>query len=66
MTAVAAKLLDEFKALSPAEQVLVRDQVITLTQATQLEALGRLSGCSVGENLLEKLLSDRAKERECG
>ena len=63
MTAVAAKLLDDFNTLPPEEQLLVREQVISLTQARQREALDRLAGSSEGEGLLAKLLADRAMER---
>ena len=63
MTAVATKLLDDFKKLPPDEQLLVRDQVISLAEARQCEALDRLRGASAGKGLLDKLLTDRAGER---
>ncbi len=63
MTAVAAKMLDEFKKLAPDEQVLVRNQVVSLTEARQREALNRLRGASKGQGLLAKLLAERARER---
>ena len=66
MTAVATKLLDEFKKLPPDEQLIVREQVISLTEARQHAALTRLRGCSAGEGLLEKLLAARAEERASG
>jgi hypothetical protein len=61
MTAVATKFLDEFKRLAPDEQVFVRDEVISLTEARQQEALKRLRGSSKGKGLLAKLLAERAK-----
>ena len=66
MTAVAIKLLDDFRKLSPDEQLLVRDQVISLAEARQREALNRLRGASSGKGLLDKLLADRAGERARG
>ena len=63
MTAVTAKMLDEFKKLAPDEQVLVRNQVVSLTEARQREALTRLRGASTGQGLLAKLLAERARER---
>ena len=33
MTAIATKFLDEFEKLAPEEQVLVRNQVISRTEA---------------------------------
>lgn len=66
MTAVATKLLEEFVKLAPDEQVVVRNQVISLTEARQREALKRLRGSSKGKGLLARLLADRAKERARG
>jgi hypothetical protein len=66
MTAVANKLLDDFKKLAPEEQLIVRERVITLTGACQREALKRLRGSSAGKGLLDKLLADRARERARG
>jgi hypothetical protein len=66
MTAVANKLLDDFKKLAPDEQLIVRERVISLTEFRQLEALNRLRGSSAGKGLLDKLLADRAKERSRG
>jgi hypothetical protein len=66
MTAIAAKLLDDFKKLPPDEQLLVRERVISLTKARQAEALTRLRGASAGKGLLEKLLADRVRERARG
>ena len=66
MTAVAHKVLDDFKQLSPEEQLQVRDRVISLTETRQREALGRLQGATAGKGLLDKLLADRAKERSRG
>ena len=62
MTAVAHKLLDDFKKLAPDEQLIVRERVISLTEASQHEALNRLRGSSTGKGLLDKLLADRAME----
>jgi hypothetical protein len=66
MTAVANKLLDEFKKLAPDEQLIVRERVISLTEGRQREALHRLRGSSAGKGLLDKLLADRATERVRG
>ena len=66
MTAVANKLLDDFKKLAPDEQLIVRDSVISLAQVRQREALKRLRGSSAGKGLLDKLLADRARERAGG
>jgi hypothetical protein len=49
MTAVANKLLDDFKKLAPDEQLIVREQVISLTEAGRREALNRLRGSSAGK-----------------
>ena len=66
MTATATKFLDEFEKLAPDEQVLVRDQVASRTEARQRGALQRLRGADKGKGLLAKLLVDRAKERARG
>jgi hypothetical protein len=66
MTAVATKLLDDFKKLAPDEQLIVRESVISLTEVRQREALNRLRGSSAGKGLLDKLLAERAKERARG
>ena len=66
MTAVANKLLDDFKKLAPDEQLIVRESVISLTEVRQHEALNRLRGSSAGKGLLDKLLADRARERARG
>ncbi|HTE95536.1 MAG TPA: hypothetical protein VK678_18795 [Bradyrhizobium sp.] len=63
MTAIATKLLDDFKKLPPDEQLLVRDRVISLAEARQREALERLRGASAGKGLLAKLPAERARER---
>ena len=66
MTACANKLLDDSNKLTPGEQMLVRERVISLTEVHQREALARLRGSSTGKGLLDKLLADRAKERVPG
>jgi hypothetical protein len=66
MTAVANKLLDDFKKLAPDEQLIVRESVISLTEARQREALNRLRGSSTGKGLLDKLLADRLRESAGG
>jgi hypothetical protein len=66
MTAVASKLLEDFKKLAPDEQLIVRERVISLTEVRQQEALNRLRGSSAGKGLLNKLLADRAKESDRG
>jgi hypothetical protein len=66
MTAVANKVLDDFKKLASDEQLIVRQRVISLTEAPQREALNRLRGSSAGKGLLDKLLAHRATERACG
>jgi hypothetical protein len=66
MTAITDKLLDDFKKLAPDEQLIVRERVISLTEARQREALRRLRGSSAGKGLLVKLLADRAGERARG
>ncbi len=66
MTAVATKFLDEFEKLTPDEQLLVRNQVISRTEARQRAALQRLRGADKGKGLLAQLLADRAKERARG
>jgi hypothetical protein len=66
MTAVANKLLDDFKKLAPDEQWIVRESVVSLTEVRQREALNRLRGSSAGKGLLDKLLADRARERARG
>jgi len=66
MTAIANKLLDDFKKLAPNEQLIVRERVISLTEARQSEALNRLRGSSSGKGLVDKLLADRARERARG
>ena len=66
MTVVATKLLDDFKKLAPDEQLIVREQVISFTEARQREALNRLRGASAGKGLLAKLLADRARESARG
>ena len=63
MTALAHKVIDEFKSLPPDEQLVVRDEVVSLTRARHIEALERLRGVSRDEELLAALLSDRAKQR---
>jgi hypothetical protein len=63
MTVLAAKLLDELKKLAPDEQRIIREEVVSLTEARQREALNRLRGSSAGKGLREKLLADRARER---
>jgi hypothetical protein len=59
MTAVANKLLADFKKLAPDEQLVVREKVISLTEVHLREALNRLRGSSAGKGLLDKLLADR-------
>jgi hypothetical protein len=66
MTSIAARLLHEFKTLAPEEQLLVREQVISLTESIQRNALEHLRGASAGKNLLAKLIEDRAGERARG
>jgi hypothetical protein len=66
MTVTASKLLDDFQALSPEEQLLVRERVVSLTENLQRSALERLRGASAGKALLSKLLTDRAGERARG
>ncbi len=66
MTAVANKLVEEFKKLPPNEQLIVRERLILLTEAPQREALSRLRGSSSGKGLLDKLLVDRGGERARG
>ncbi len=66
MTAVAARLLDEFEKLAPEEQLLVRERVISLTESVQHKAIQYLRGASQGKGLLFKLLIERAGERERG
>jgi hypothetical protein len=66
MTAVVNKLLDDFDKLAPDEQVIVRERVISRTEARQSEALNRLRGSSAGKGLLDKLLADRTRERARG
>lgn len=66
MTAVANKLLDDFKKLAPEEQLIVRESVISFSEVRQHEALKRLRGSSAGKGLLDKLLADRARERARG
>ena len=66
MTAIANKVLDDFKKLAPEEQLIVRERVISLTETRQQEALIRLRGASAGKGLLDKLLGDRARERTRG
>ena len=63
MTTVAAKLLDEFAKLTPDEQMIIRERVISLTETSQYEALNRLLGASAGKGLLGKLLTERARDR---
>ncbi len=58
--------MTEFEKLAPEEQVLVRNQVISRTEARQREALKRLRGADKGNGLLAKLLADRAGERARG
>jgi uncharacterized protein (DUF1778 family) len=58
--------LNDFKKLAPDEQLIVRERVISLTEARQREALNRLRGSSAGKRLLDKLLADRARERARG
>jgi hypothetical protein len=66
MTAIATKFLNEFEKLAPEEQVLVRNRVVSHTEARQRAALKRLRGSSKGKGLLATLLADRAKERAHG
>ena len=66
MIAIATKYLNEFEKLAREEQVLVRNQVISRTEASQRAALKRLGGADKGKGLLAKLLADRAKERARG
>lgn len=63
MTSMAAKLIDDFKALPLDEQLVVRERVISLTEKHQLEALDRLAGSTIGQDLLAKLIAERTKER---
>jgi hypothetical protein len=65
MTSTAEKLLDDFRTLAPAEQLMVRERVISLTEQIQKQALERLRGASGDRELLAKLLADRAGERNC-
>jgi hypothetical protein len=66
MTAFANKLLDDFNKLTPDEQLIVRERVISLTEIRQREALNRLRGSNAGKGLLDKLLADLARERARG
>ena len=66
MTAVANKLLDDFKKLAPDEQWIVRERVISLTESHQRDALNRLRGSSAGKGLLDELFADRVTERARG
>jgi hypothetical protein len=66
MSTRAQAILEEIRALPPREQWIVREQVVSLTQDRQREALNRLRGASRGKGLLAKLLADRAKERARG
>jgi hypothetical protein len=66
MTAAASKLLNDFETLTPEEQLLVRERVISLTESSQQKALQRLRGASASKGLMAKLLEDRAGERAHG
>ena len=63
MTAIAAKLLDDFETLAPDEQLIVRERVISLTEQLQRNTMKRLRGSGAGKGLVDKLLADRAGER---
>jgi len=63
MTATASKLLDDFQTLSPEEQLLVRQRVVSLTKDIQRRALERLRGSSADKALVAKLSEDRAGQR---
>jgi hypothetical protein len=62
MTAVAAKLLQDFQSLAPEEQLLVREHVVSMPESVQRQALERLRGASEGKKLVARLLEDRAGE----
>ncbi len=62
MTAAAAKVLEEFEALDPQDQMVVRDQVLSVTQQRQREALDRLRGSGKGTGLVGKLLEERRRD----
>ncbi len=63
MTALAERILLEFDSLNTEEKLLVRAHVVSVTQSEQRKAIERLRGSGKGEQLLEKLLKDRAEER---
>jgi hypothetical protein len=63
MTVTASKLLDDFQTLSPEEQLLVRERVLSLTESIQRNAMDRLRGASAGKKLLDKLIEQRAGDR---
>ncbi len=63
MTSTAARLLDDFQTLAPAEQWMVRERVLSLTEHLQSEAVRRLHGAGAGRALVARLLADRAGER---
>ncbi len=64
MTAAAARVLEDFKALAPDEQILVRNKVVSATQQGQLDALNRFAGSLQGRDLVGKLLEDRKRDKE--
>jgi hypothetical protein len=64
MTAAIARILQDFEALDPQDQIVVRNKVVSATQQLQLEALERLTGSSKGHDLLGKLLAERKRDKE--
>jgi hypothetical protein len=54
-TAAAERVLKEFEALDPQEQLVVRNHVLSVTQERQLQANERFRGSSKGKDLVGKL-----------
>ena len=79
MTATAERVVDDIKRLQPPDLLKVRDEVNRLAdqliataaaaavhskQEQQLAALRALDGCCNGGNSLQRLLDERARDRD--
>jgi hypothetical protein len=64
MTVAATRVLKELESLSPDEQVLVCNKVVSATQKLQLDALNRFAGLLQGRDLVGKLLAERKRDKE--
>ncbi len=66
MTPTAERILSDFDALDPQEELMVRARVLAAAEPDRRDPIVRLRGSAGGERLLERLLSDRAEDRARG